>query len=299
VRKHVSRIKGGGLVQRLRPGIGVRVWALSDVIGDDPSVIASGPLSADASTYAEALATLERYGVDRTARSITRHLERGARGELEETLRADDPRLRDVRYRVLAGNGSARAAIAETAQELGLRGTVRAKPVLGEARVAGALLARELLASTVRLGVAISGGETTVTVTGNGLGGRNQELALGFVLEAERLLAETASGDRDPGDRDQVEWAFLSAGTDGRDGPTDAAGALVDSATLARARRVGLSPSRELANNNSYRVLEAAGDLVRTGARSGGRTGATGTNVADVQIFVAAVVLRPRVAVPC
>ncbi|MXW02777.1 MAG: DUF4147 domain-containing protein [Holophagales bacterium] len=260
VRKHLSTIKGGGLLRQLRPAQ-VLTLALSDVIDDEPSVIGSGPTAPDPSTFEDALAVLVRCGVAETCPTPVRErLEAGARGELEETPKPGDPVFDGAIYRIAGGNRTSVRAMAAACDA-----EVEAEPLEGEAREVGAALARRFAAGPPDAYVA--GGETTVTVRGAGRGGRSQELALAFALEAAKgPLAERA------------DWVFLAAGTDGRDGPTDAAGAIVDAATVTRIRTAGVDPVAAMEENDSYGALDAAGALLRTGA--------TGTNVADVVLFL-------------
>ncbi len=264
VRKHLSTTKGGGLLRQLRPA-GVVTLALSDVIDDDPSVIGSGPTAPDPSTFEDALAVLERFGALETCPAPVRErFEAGARGELEETPKPGDPIFDDAVYRIVGGN---RTSVRAMAAACGEGVEVEPAPLEGEAREVAVALAKRFAATAPRAWVA--GGETTVTVRGAGKGGRNQELALAFALEAARgPLA------------DRHDWVFLAAGTDGRDGPTDAAGAIVDASTVVRMRNAGAAPAAALEDNDSYRALNAGGALLRTGA--------TGTNVADVAVFLSA-----------
>ncbi len=260
VRKHLSTTKGGGLLRQLRPARVVTL-ALSDVIDDDPSVIGSGPTAPDPSTFEDALAVLVRRGVAETCPTPVRErLAAGARAELEETPKPGDPVFDGTTYRIVGGNRtSVRAMGAVCGAE------VDPEPLEGEAREAGAVLARRFASAAPPAYVA--GGETTVTVRGAGKGGRSQELALAFALEAAKgPLA------------DRSDWVFLAAGTDGRDGPTDAAGGIVDAATVTRIRTAGVDPVAAMEENDSYGALDAAGALLRTGA--------TGTNVADVVVFL-------------
>ena len=262
VRKHLSTTKGGGLLRQLRPAR-VITLALSDVIDDDASVIGSGPTAPDPSTFADAYAVLERCGVLRSCpASVRRRLEAGISGGLEETPKPGDPVFDAAIYRIVGGNRTSVRAMAATC---GAGVEIEPAPLEGEAREIGAALARRFAAAAPSAYVA--GGETTVTVRGGGSGGRNQELALALALEAAR----GPLADRD-------DWVFLAAGTDGRDGPTDAAGGIVDASTVARIRRAGIDPRAALDDNDSYRALDAVGALLRTGA--------TGTNVADVVVFL-------------
>ncbi len=262
VRKHLSTLKGGGLMRQLRPARVVTL-ALSDVIDDDPSVIGSGPTAPDPSTFEDARAVLEDYGVLGTCpASVRRRFDTGVRGELPDTPKPGDAMFEGAIYRVVGGN---RASVRAMALACGARVETETAPLAGEARELGAMLAERFAAAPPAAWVA--GGETTVTVRGQGKGGRNQELALAFALEAAKgPLA------------DRQDWVFLAAGTDGRDGPTDAAGAIVDATTIARIRRAGVDPSAALRTNDAYRAFDACGALLRTGA--------TGTNVADVAVFL-------------
>ena len=262
VRKHLSTTKGGGLLRQLRPARVVTL-ALSDVIDDEPSVIGSGPTAPDPSTFADAVAVLERCGALRSfPASVRSRFEAGVRGDLQETPKPGDPVFDGAIYRIVGGN---RTCVRAMAAACGSDALVEPEPLEGEAREVGAMLARRFGAAAPSAYVA--GGETTVTVRGGGSGGRNQELALAFALEA-------ATGPL----ADRRDWVFLAAGTDGRDGPTDAAGGLVDASTVARIRSAGIDPVSALADNDSYHALDAAGALMRTGA--------TGTNVADVVLFL-------------
>ena len=301
VRKHLSALKGGGLLRRLRPARVVTL-ALSDVMNDDPSVIGSGPTAPDPSTFADALGVLDRCCVlGACPAPVRQRLEAGEAGALAETPKPGDPVFDGAVYWVVGGN---RASVQAMAAACGPGTEVEAAPLEGEAREVGAGLARVFAAAPA--GAWVAGGETTVTVRGAGKGGRNQELALAFALEASggggiagfgaapALAADgrddvpsvvpgrgatlpdgTPDGPSSLANRD--DWVFLAAGTDGRDGPTDAAGAIVDATTIDRIRQVGIDPVAALKDNDSYRALDAAGALLRTGA--------TGTNVADVAVF--------------
>lgn len=264
VRKHLSRIKGGQLARLAWPAT-VEALLLSDVIGDDPGVIGSGPAAADASTFADVARIVEKYGIlERLPASVKRRLELGLDGEIAETPKPGDPVFRRVRNTVIGSNRLALAAAARRARQLGFRTLVLSSEIQGEtreiARMHGAI-AREI----VRCGqpirppaCIISGGETTVTLRGNGLGGRNQEFVLAAALEIARL----------------ADTVVFSAGTDGTDGPTDAAGAIADGTTLAR----NPGAAAYLNANDSYHYFEALGDLVKTGP--------TLTNVMDVRLVL-------------
>ena len=266
VRKHLSSIKGGQLAAAA-PAT-VITLAVSDVVGDDLSVIASGPTVPDATTYADALTVLERRGGRaRYPIAVVERLELGERGGVPETPKPDGA-LRHSHARVIGAQRGGIEAAKATAESLGYHVHVVAEPVTGEARVAGVAhverLAR-LLESVTRPACFISAGETTVTVTGRGRGGRNQEFTL--------AMAEPLS-------RHRLNAAASSIGTDGIDGPTDAAGAVVDGTTLDRAAAAGLDAQRHFNDNNTYAFFDALGDLVRTGP--------TDTNVGDLQVVLIA-----------
>ena len=269
VRKHLSAVKGGRLALA-SPGR-VLTLAISDVVlpvEDDPGVIGSGPTVADATRFADALAVVERPTLrDRVPPGVRRFLERGRDGLVGETLKTAPPPGRAL-YRVIGSRREAMAGASAAARRLGYAVTTIAEPVVGEARLAGAAhpaRAAAAVGATSRPWCVVSSGETTVAVTGSGRGGRNQELALAAVETMGRLGADAV---------------LASVGTDGVDGPTDAAGAVVDSATRRRARNLGLAaPAAYLAENDAYRCFDRLGDLVRTGP--------TGTNVGDLQVVLA------------
>ena len=269
VRKHLSRIKGGRLAEAAYPAKVVSL-ILSDVIGDRLDVIASGPTAPDPTTYGEALAVLDRYHLNnQVPPPVLDLLHRGCRGEVPETPKADSPFLSKVENLIIGSNRQALSAAARRARELGCKVDILAEDQMGEASEVGQRLARQALAAAnsqhgnARLCL-LAGGETTVTVRGQGKGGRNMELALAFAMEI----------DGTPG------ITLLSAGTDGTDGPTDAAGAIVDGATITKARELGIDPQAYLDDNDSYGFFTQVGGLLVTGP--------TGTNVMDVQIVVLA-----------
>jgi glycerate-2-kinase len=260
VRKHCSRVKGGALARAAARAAGLWTLVLSDVVGDDLATIASGPTVADPSTYADAAAVLDRYLKPDDASVVRRHLARGCSGAVPETVKPGDPALERVRTVIVGGNRDAVRAAAAAAAARGYATTLHAEPLVGDAAVAGRLVASRLLAARRDRPVAIvAGGETTVRVSPDGRGGRAQHLA----LAASISLAGTPA-------------VVLAAGTDGVDGPTDAAGACVDGGTVARARGCGLDAAWALATTDAYPLLDATGDLLRTGP--------TGTNVADVVV---------------
>lgn len=268
VRKHLSRVKGGQLARGFG---GRRLFSLiiSDVIGDPLDVIASGPTAADPTTFSDAVAVLRKYSLsERVPASVRLHLERGAQAQTAETLKTLPG---NVSHRIIGNNAASLAAAQRRAEELGYRVLNLGSCIEGETRpvaVALAGIARSIRTAGLPLlppACLLSGGETTVTLTpDHGLGGRNQE----FVLAAADALAR-AGMDR---------FAVLSGGSDGEDGPTDAAGALADQDTFARAARLGLEPVSFLARHDSYRFFEATGDLVKTGL--------TQTNVMDVRLIL-------------
>lgn len=273
VRKHLSAIKGGRLARIAYPAQVVALL-LSDVIGDRIDVIASGPTAEDRSTFAEALEVMAKYRlVESIPQRVLDYLRKGAAGLAPETVKGDDVCLGHTQNVIIGSISLALHAAGEMARQLELPvRTVTAK-LQGEARMAARFLAqtaREALLG-LRPGEScclLSGGETTVTVNGSGMGGRNQELALAFALEAEGL--------------DSV--SLLSAGTDGSDGPTDAAGALVDGKTASRARWLGIEPSRYLESNDSHSFFRRFDEI--SGGHSHFITGPTGTNVMDMQLLL-------------
>jgi hydroxypyruvate reductase len=266
VRKHLSSIKGGWLAAGTRGPS--RTLAVSDVVGDDLSVIASGPTVPDTSTFADALDVLRRFGdVDAYPKAVVARLEKGDRGEVPETPKPGDARLSRADAAVIGGRRDAMEGAAREAAARGYQVVRIEDPVVGEARTTAPSHLRLVVARVAGVGrpvCAVSSGETTVRVTGRGKGGRNQE----FALAAAEPLASLG-----------VAAAAASIGTDGVDGPTDAAGALVDSTTIARAQTAGLGPpGRYLDDNNAYAFFEALGDLIHTGP--------TDTNVGDLQVIL-------------
>jgi len=268
IRKHISAIKGGQLARMAYPATVVALM-LSDVIGDDLDVIGSGPTAPDSSTFAFAKGVFDKYGVyGEVPATVRERLEAGLRGEIEETPKAGDECFRRTENLVVGSNLLAVSAAERKARELGYRTLVLSTFIEGETRDVArmhAAIAKEV----VRRGrplkppcCIISGGETTVTIRGEGLGGRNQEFALAAALDIAGL----------------ENVVTLSGGTDGTDGPTDAAGAVADGATVRRAEKLGLSAAGFLARNDSYHFFEALGDLVKTGP--------TGTNVMDVRLVM-------------
>jgi glycerate 2-kinase len=264
VRKHISAIKGGQLARLAYPAT-LLTLILSDVIGDDLDAIGSGPTVPDRSTFAEGRAIFEKYRIWHKLPASVRNRFTAA---IEETPKPGDKIFKKTRNVLVGSNALAVDAAAMEARRLGFHTLVLSTFIQGEAREVArvhAAIAREIRASGRPVptpACVISGGETTVTVRGTGLGGRNQEFALAAAIEIAGL-------------RDTV---ILSSGTDGTDGPTDATGAIADGTTHARARALGLNAAAYLRNNDSYHFFEATGDLIQTGP--------TGTNVADVQVVL-------------
>jgi glycerate 2-kinase len=257
VRKHLSRIAGGRLATHA-VSRRIEVLAISDVPGDRLDVIGSGPLAGDPTTYRDALAVVSQKAGD-IPQQVRRHLEAGARGDIEDTPAPDAAVFERVRSTVLASNATAVAAACDAAQRVGLRAFALPAALAGEARAAG----RRLAALGVSMATsepicAVAGGETAVVVRGSGIGGRNQELALAAAIELEG----------------RSNIALLAVGTDGIDGPTDAAGAFADGGTVARGRNLGIDARAALADNDSHTFFDREGGVLRTGA--------TGTNVMDL-----------------
>ena len=260
VRKHLSRIKGGRLAALAHPA-GVISLIVSDVVGDAVDSVASGPTSPDTSTYADAEAVMKKYLITPPHR-VQALIEAGIQGQIPETPKPMDPVFKRVENIISTRNRSALDGALNRSLELGLMPDILTAELSGDVGEAAQWLAERSREKKSRPACLISGGETTVHVTGSGTGGRNTELALRFALEIEGTKGIT----------------FLSAGTDGLDGPTDAAGAIVDGKTARRARKKGIDPEKYLKNNDSYNFFKKAGGLVVTGP--------TGTNVMDVQIMV-------------
>jgi len=296
VRKHLSQVKGGQLARWAGPAQ-VAVLVLSDVVGSPLDVIGSGPCAPDPTTYADAWDVLEHYGlVEALPVDVRAHLTRGRRGEVAETVKPGDPALARVVHTIIADNTVAAHAVVRRAQELGYQALLLTTSLEGEAREVGRVLAalakqvacydvlltlgslaqaeaasgdrfagQGLAANGAPLGwpaVLVCGGETTVTVRGPGRGGRNQELALAAALALEGW----------------PDILVATLATDGTDGSTDAAGAIVTGDTASRARALGLNPAAHLVLNDSYPLFAALGDLIQTGP--------TGTNVNDLALLM-------------
>jgi glycerate 2-kinase len=268
VRKHISAIKGGQLARLASPATVVSLL-LSDVVGDPLDVIGSGPTAPDASTFSGVQSVLEKYGLSgRLPAAVRKRIAAGVRGEIPETPKPSDSAFRRVRTVIVGSNRLAVDAAEAKARQLGYDPLVLSATMEGETREVArvhAAIAREIATfgrPAKPPACLISGGETTVTLRGGGLGGRNQE----FVLAAAIDLAGC------PG------VVILSGGTDGTDGPTDAAGAIADGGTVAKAAAKGLDARRYLADNDSYHFFGPLGDLLKTGP--------TRTNVMDVRLLL-------------
>ena len=262
VRKHLSRIKGGGLRVAARPA-SVFTLAVSDVAGDLPDRIGSGPTVPDPTTFADALSVLRALGIEgATATAVSLRLEQGAAGQHAETWKADAELDEGDGFRVVARLEDALEAARVEAESRGQQVRVLGSILYGEAVALGRSLATVARrARDAGGGFLIAGGEPTVVVRGDGMGGRCQELALAFAVELQGAEGITA----------------LFAGTDGNDGPTDAAGAFADTSTVKRATANGLDPVAHLTRNNSHPLLRATGDLHVTGP--------TQTNVTDLALI--------------
>ena len=267
VRKHLSGIKGGRLASATAAT--VMTLILSDVPGDDPAVIGSGPMAPDPSTFSDAKRVLDAFDIrNRIPLAVRQHVDRGVRGRIPETPKPGEARFSRIQHHVIGNNRAAVERMAEEARALGLRSLILTTTLSGEAREIGKLfgnLAKEMRVSgnPVRPPACLlAGGELTVTVTGKGMGGRAQEFALAAAPALEGLSGVFVAG----------------FGTDGTDGPTTAAGAIADGRTISRARTKGIDHEAALFENDSYRFFHRAGGHVMTGP--------TGTNVNDVYMIL-------------
>lgn len=269
VRKHLSKLKGGGLAKMVTPA-DLHALILSDVLGDDLSAIASGPTVADETTFADAIAVFQSKQIwQKLPENVQKVLEKGALNNIPETPNSDDPAFDHAGHTLIGSNNLSVKAIVAAAKNLNYDTLLYSDQLCGEAREEAeklVLYTKELINQGIDKPVAVlAGGETTVSLKGQGRGGRNQEMALAFIIAAQKHQLPDC-------------WAFLSGGTDGRDGPTDAAGGLVDSGTYQRIIEAKLNPVDSLADNDSNTSLKAAHALLKTGA--------TGTNVADLQVLL-------------
>jgi hydroxypyruvate reductase len=270
IRKHLSKIKGGGLARAIYPATLITL-ILSDVVGDDLDIIASGPGVPDPGTFSDCRAILTKYSIeDQVPAAVRSHLESGFAGTVPETPKPGQPFFEKTQTVIVGNNFKALLKAREKAAELGYNTLLLSAMIEGETRAVAAdhiAIVKKIQHHEHPLkppACLISGGETTVRIQGSGKGGRNQEFVLAVALELAGM----------------ENVAVLSAGTDGTDGPTDAAGALADTTTLDRARAVNINPKTYLDNNDSYHFFEKLGDLVKTGP--------TNTNVMDIRIILIA-----------
>jgi glycerate 2-kinase len=268
IRKHISRMKGGWLTRWAYPST-VIGFILSDVVGDQLDVIGSGPTVPDPSTFEEAWEILKKYDLlNEIAPSIQKHLLLGKEGKVEETPKPGDVVFERVYNSLIGSNILALRAAEKEGSSLGLNTLILSSSIEGETKEAARFhtaIAKEVISSgnpIPKPACILSGGETTVTIKGNGLGGRNQEFALAGALEISGI----------------EKVVLLSGGTDGTDGPTDASGAMADHTTVHRAKSMGLDPKAHLENNDAYPFFQKLGDLLITGP--------THTNVMDVRILL-------------
>ncbi len=270
VRKHLSDIKGGGLARILAPTKVVSL-ILSDVVGDDVGTIASGPLAPDPTTFSDCIGVFQRLHIfKRIPKAVRKRFELGAAGRIRETPKEIDPAFRTIETHILGSGAQACTAAARAAKKLGYKAMVLTSRLDGDNGAAARLhmsVASEIVFQDRPLrrpACIVSGGETTVRVTGNGKGGRNQEFALHCIRHLARLPAPCV---------------VASLGTDGADGPTEAAGAIADNATLSRSIKFGARFLDEaVANNDSYNFFKRLGDLIITGP--------TRTNVMDLHMVL-------------
>lgn len=259
VRKHLSQMKGGHLAKMIFPAK-CHALILSDVLGDDLSVIASGTTVADESTFAEAVAILK-------AKNVWNDVPQSVKNYLENAICETPKFIENVENTLIGSNLMSVEAAVETAKSLGYEVIRYDYPLCGEARDVAekfVLIVKNTRLENKKIAF-ITGGETTVTLRGNGKGGRNQEMTLAFAIAAKKNGLTN-------------EWAFLSGGTDGIDGVSRAAGGIVDAGTLQRMKNASVKPAELLENNDSYHALKSSNDLLMIGA--------TGTNVADLQILL-------------
>jgi len=268
LRKHISSVKGGQMARAAMPATTINLM-LSDVVGDSMDVIASGPFVPDTSTFEDALDIITKYDLKEVPAAIQSHLAAGMEGRIPETPKAGDPAFDRVHNLIIGSNILALQAAEERAKSMGYNTLILSSMIEGETREVARVhtgIAREMVKTGRPVscpGCLISGGETTVTIRGKGLGGRNQEFCLAAALELKGLSPRIV---------------VLSGGTDGDDGPTNAAGAIVDPMTVRRGKEAGISASDFLGNNDAYHFFEKTDDLLITGP--------TGTNVMDVRLVL-------------
>jgi len=270
IRKHISNIKGGRLANAVYPA-GMVSLILSDVVGDDLDVIASGPSVPDPSTFEECMKIFKKYKItENMPKAVVSHIRKGVSGKVTETPKQGNKIFKHTYNLIIAGNMEAINAARQKSNKMGYKTLVLSSMIEGETREVARVhtaIAKEILKTGNPItppACILSGGETTVNITGSGLGGRNQE----FVLAAAIDIVE------------RKNIVVLSGGTDGGDGPTDAAGAMADSNTFKRAESMDLNPLTFLLNNDSYHFFKQLGDLIVTGP--------TNTNVMDLRIILVA-----------
>jgi hydroxypyruvate reductase len=268
LRKHLSAIKGGRLAKAAVPAAMINL-VLSDVVGDDLEVIASGPGVPDDTTFTDCLQIIHKYDLKkRLPKTVLNHLKQGINGHIDETPKSGTDFFNRTNSFIIGSNRQALAACEKLASRRGYNTLILSSFIEGDTHTAARIhtaIAKEILATGRPVACPaciLSGGETTLTLKGDGHGGRNQEAALVAALEIHK----------------SPETVMLCAGTDGTDGPTDAAGAIADTTTLERAKKAGLDPQSHLDNNNAYPFFKTLGDLVITGP--------TGTNVMDLNILL-------------
>ncbi len=268
VRKHISEIKGGWFAKWAYPST-ILTFILSDVVGDSLDIVASGPTVPDPSTFGEAFDLLKRYDlIDKVPQSIKNHILLGMEGKVRETPKPNEKIFERVFNIIIGSNILALNAAKSEALSLGFNSIIISSSIVGDTKEVARFhiaIAREIISTQnpiAKPACILSGGETTVVIKGKGKGGRNQEFALTCALEIDGM----------------EKVVILSGGTDGTDGPTDAAGAIADYKTMERARHMGLNPFLYLSNNDSYHFFERLGDLLITGP--------TNTNVMDVRIML-------------
>lgn len=268
LRKHMSIIKGGWLAKKAHPATLVTL-ILSDVVGDKLDVIASGPSVPDCSSFFDCMDIIKSYDiVNELPKRVVEHLKKGGEGKIKETPKPGDPAFKSTFNLIIGSNSQTLYAAKEKSKALGYNTLILSSMIEGDTGDAARFhtaIAKEIRKSGNPIpspACILSGGETTVKIKGNGLGGRNQE----FALEAAREI------------KNEDQTVILSAGTDGTDGPTDAAGAIVDSQSIKKAMAAGLNPDHFLANNDSYHFFDKTDELIITGP--------TGTNVMDIRIVL-------------
>jgi glycerate 2-kinase len=269
IRKHLDQVKGGGLLKQIHPAESIHL-ILSDVLGDPLSMIASGPTSADPTTYRDCIEIIKKYGIgEQVDPKIMKYIKDGVLGLHEETLKDGNPLLKRCKNFIIGSLSIAAEEACNQASLLGYDAKILTTSLVGEARMVGKDLAKKLKDyALVRKNkhkpvCLIAGGETTVTILGKGKGGRNQELALSAAQELDTI----------------ENCALISFATDGEDGPTDAAGGIVTGSTIAIGNKMNLNAQEYLNINNSYDYLDKVGGLIRTGP--------TGTNVNDIVLMFA------------